>query len=80
MAHARHPDMATTLPPAMAGSRLLGVLPDVRRDILGTLERARREQGDVVRLLTGPPRLRHTTYAIFHPDGVRQAMATEADR
>ena len=72
--------MAHTLPPALSGSRLLGVLPDVRRDILGTLERARREQGDVVRLLTGPPRLRHTTYAIFHPDGVRQAMATEADR
>jgi len=72
--------MAHTLPPALAGSPLLGVLPDVRRDILGTLERARREQGDVVRLLTGPPRLRSTTFAFFHPDGVRQAMATEADR
>jgi cytochrome P450 len=80
VARARHPDMATTLPPAMAGSRLLGVLPDVRRDILGTLERARCEQGDVVRLLAGPPRLRSTVYAIFHPDGVRQAMATDADR
>jgi len=80
MADARHRDMAHTLPPAMDGSRLLGVLPDVRRDILGTLERARREQGDVVRLLAGPPRLRSTIYAIFHPDGVRQAMATEADR
>jgi cytochrome P450 len=72
--------MAHTLPPALAGSPLLGVLPEVRRDILGTLERARRERGDVVRLLTGPPRLRITTYAIFHPDGVRHAMATEADR
>jgi cytochrome P450 len=80
MADARHRDMAHTLPPAMDGSRLLGVLPDVRRDILGTLERARREQGDVVRLLAGPPRLRSTIYAIFHPDGVRQAMGTEADR
>lgn len=72
--------MAHTLPPALAGSPLLGVLPDVRRDILGTLERARREQGDVVRLLTGPPRLRVTTFAFFHPDGVRHAMATEADQ
>ncbi len=72
--------MAHTLPPALAGSPLLGVLRDVRRDILGTLERARREQGDVVRLLVGPPRLRKTTYAFFHPDGVRHAMATEADR
>jgi cytochrome P450 len=72
--------MAHTLPPALAGSPLLGVLPDVRRDILGTLERARREQGDVVRLVAGPPRLRKTTYAFFHPDGVRHAMATDADR
>src|SRR5215217_5462460 len=71
--------MAETLPPVLGGSRLLGVLPDVRRDILGTLERARREQGDVVRLVGGPPRLRKTTYAFFHPDGVRHAMATEAD-
>jgi cytochrome P450 len=72
--------MAHTLPPALGGSPLLGVLRDIRRDILGTLERARREQGDVVRLLAGPPRIRTTTYAFFHPDGVRHAMAAEADR
>jgi cytochrome P450 len=72
--------MAHTLPPALGGSPLVGLLPDIRRDILGTLERARRECGDVVRLLAGPPRLRNTTYAFFHPDGVRHAMATEADR
>jgi cytochrome P450 len=72
--------MATSLPPALTGSRLLGVLPDVRRDILGTLERARRERGDVVRLVAGPPRLRRTIYAFFHPDGIRRALATEADR
>jgi cytochrome P450 len=72
--------MAHTLPPALGGSPLLGVLPEIRRDVLGTFERARREAGDVVRLLVGPPRLRSTTYAFFHPDGVRHAMATEADR
>jgi cytochrome P450 len=72
--------MAHTLPPALGGSSLLGLLPELRRDILGTLERARRERGDVVRLLAGPPRLRNTTFAVFHPDGVRRAMATEADR
>lgn len=59
---------------------MLGVLPDLRRDVLGTFERARREHGDVVRLLAGPPRLQSTTYAFFHPDGIRQVMATEADR
>ena len=72
--------MATTLPPAYAGSPLLGVLPAMRRDTLATLVRARRERGDVVRLLAGPPGMRITTYAFFHPDGVRHAMATEADR
>jgi cytochrome P450 len=72
--------MAHTLPPALGGSPLLGVLPEIRRDVLGTFERARRAAGDVVRLLVGPPRLRSTTYAFFHPDGVRHAMATEADR
>jgi cytochrome P450 len=72
--------MAQTLPPAFTGSPLLGVLPDMRRDALATLERARREHGDVVRLLAGPPGMRNTTYAFFHPDGVRHAIATEADR
>jgi cytochrome P450 len=72
--------MAAILPPTLAGSPLLGLLPDLRRDVLGTLERARRERGDVVRLLAGPPRMQSATYAFFHPDGVRQVMATEADR
>ena len=54
-------------------------MPDLRRDVLGTLERARRERGDVVRLLAGPPRLRNTLFAIFHPDGVRHVLAAEAD-
>jgi cytochrome P450 len=69
-----------TLPPTMSGGPLLGLLPQLRRDVLGTLERARREHGDVVRLLAGPPRMRSASYAVFHPDGVRRVMATEADR
>jgi len=63
----------------MGGDRVLGLLPDMRRDILGTLERARREHGDAVRLLAGPRTLRTTTYALFHPDAVRHVLATEAD-
>jgi hypothetical protein len=44
--------------------------------MLGTLEAARREYGDVVRFRAGPTAL----YAVFHPDGVRRVLATEADR
>jgi cytochrome P450 len=71
---------ATPLPPTMRGGPVLGLLADLRRDVLGTLECARREHGDVVGLLAGPPRLRSITYAVFHPDAVRRVLATEADR
>jgi cytochrome P450 len=71
---------AMALPPAMRGGPALGLLRELRRDVLGTLERARREHGDVVRLLAGPPRMRSTLYAMFHPDAVRRVMAGEADR
>jgi cytochrome P450 len=55
------------------------VLPDLRRDTLGTLERARRECGDAVRLDAGPRGLRSQIHAFFHPDAVRHVMATKAD-
>ena len=70
---------AVSPPPALGGDRVLGLLPDLKRDTLGTLERARREHGDIVCLLAGPPRMRTRSYAIFHPDGVRRVLATEAD-
>jgi cytochrome P450 len=72
--------MARALPPSLPGTPGLGVLPALRRDVLGTLERARRELGDVVRLEAGPPGLRSTIFGLFHPDDVRHAMATEAAR
>jgi cytochrome P450 len=65
-----------TPPPSLSGIR---VLRDVRRDLLGTLERARREHGDLVLLEAGPPGLRSRIHACFHPDAVRHVMATEAD-
>jgi cytochrome P450 len=61
----------------MSGVR---VLRDMKRDTLGTLERARREHGDLVLFEAGPPALRSRITAIFHPDAVRHVMATEADR
>lgn len=69
-----------TAPPSPAGTPGLGVLLPLRRDTLGTLERARRECGDVVRLDAGPRGLRSQIHAFFHPDAVRHLMATEADR
>jgi cytochrome P450 len=65
-----------TPPPSLSGVR---VLRDVKRDILGTLERARRDHGDLVRLEAGPPGLRSRIHVCFHPDGVRHVMATHAD-
>jgi hypothetical protein len=71
--------MTPVPPPSLSGTPGLGVLPDLKRDVLGTIERARRECGDVVRLDMGPPGLRSTLYTIFHPDAVRRVLATEAD-
>jgi cytochrome P450 len=72
--------MARPLPPSLPGTPGLGVLRALRSDTLGTLERARRECGDVVRLEAGPPGLRSTVFAFFHPDDVRHATSTEAAR
>src|SRR4051812_31483162 len=69
-----------TPPPQPRGTAVLGSALHLQRDFLGTLERARRDHGDVVRFVAGPPRLRRTLYALFHPDAVRRVLATEADR
>jgi cytochrome P450 len=69
--------MTPELPPSLSGVR---VLRDMKRDILGTLERARSDHGDVVLLEAGPPGLRSRIQACFHPDAVRYVLATEADR
>jgi cytochrome P450 len=69
-----------TLPPGPSGAPLIGSALDLQRDLLGTLERARHEHGDVVRFLAGPPGLRSELYTFFHPDAVRRVLAGEADR
>jgi cytochrome P450 len=63
-------------PPTPKGAPVLGSALPLQRDMLGTLEAAQREYGDVVRFRAGPTAL----YAVFHPDGVRRVLATEADR
>jgi cytochrome P450 len=63
-------------PPTVSGKRFVGSAIDLRRVPLETMERARRDHGDVVRFVVGPREL----YVVFHPDGVRRVLATEADR
>ncbi|WP_277994314.1 cytochrome P450 [Streptomyces sp. MST-110588] len=62
--------------PGPKGLPLLASMIDLRRDTLGTFERARREHGDVVRLVAGPPGLRSVFYAVFSPAGAQQVLAT----
>jgi cytochrome P450 len=55
------------------------MLPALLRDTPGTLEQLRRDYGDAVRIDAGPPGLRSTSYALFHPDAVHRVLATQAD-
>jgi cytochrome P450 len=63
--------------PVFEGSWLLGSALPLRRDVLGTFGAARARYGDVVRFDAGPPGVRRTFYGAFHPDGVRQVLATD---
>ncbi|MFL6072377.1 MAG: cytochrome P450 [Mycobacteriales bacterium] len=63
--------------PVVQGSWLLGSALPLRRDVLGTFAAARARYGDVVRFDAGPPGMRRTFYGAFHPDGVRQVLATD---
>jgi cytochrome P450 len=74
------PPAAPRTPPTPPGAPILGSALDLQRDVLGAMERARRDHGDVVRFVAGPPGLRTSFYAVFHPDGVRRVLAGEADR
>jgi cytochrome P450 len=64
---------AHRLPPSPPGHRLLGHLPEFRRDMLGFFTRCAREYGDVVAMHLGP-RLVHLA---SHPDFVEQVLVTE---
>ncbi|GIF99954.1 cytochrome P450 [Catellatospora citrea] len=59
-------------PPGPRGVPLLGVLPQLARDPLGTLARARDRYGDVVRL----PVLSGAVYLLAHPDHVERVLVT----
>src|SRR3954469_18203072 len=68
------------MPPTVPGVPFAGSGIDLRRAPLDTMERARRDHGDVVRFVVGPRCAGRELYVVFHPGGVRRVLATEADR
>ncbi|MEW5656632.1 cytochrome P450 [Streptomyces cinereoruber] len=69
---------AGTEAPELAGLPLLGSMFDLKNDSLATFLRARREHGDVVRIIAGPPGIRATVYGVFSAEGAQQVLAGES--
>ena len=65
--------IARTLAAKGPAGLLLGHLAEMRRDPLGLILRAHREQGDVVWLRVGPYRL----LMCYHPDAVQHVLVTK---
>lgn len=70
--------MTAGRPPLVPGSFLLGNAAALRADMLGSLERAFRDHGDVVRFRLGPPRLGREMIFAFHPDAAHRVLAGNA--
>lgn len=64
--------------PRMSGTPLLGPVVELRRDPLAALERARRDHGDVVHVVAGPPGLRMAFHAVFHPDAAHHVLSANS--
>jgi cytochrome P450 len=72
------PLVRPTTIPGPSGKPLLGMVPALRRDLLGTLLENFHRYGDVVAYRLGPRRgphwLRRTVIAVHHPDGVHRVL------
>jgi len=76
--HDRQPDGGDGVP-VVGGSLLFGAARALRRDLLGTFERAMLDHGgEPVRFRIGPPNLGFTAEAVFEPESARQVLATDA--
>jgi len=65
--------------PVVGGSLLLGAAPALRRDLLGTFEKAMLDHGGrPVRFQVGPPMVGFTALAVFEPEAARHVLATDA--
>ncbi|GAC1364346.1 MAG: cytochrome P450 [Actinomycetota bacterium] len=67
------------LAPGPKGAPIIGSALDLKRDILGFMHSNMLRYGDVVRVVAGPPSMRVVVHGVFHPDGVQQVLATNAD-
>jgi cytochrome P450 len=65
---------ATGPAPTAAGLPVIGSLLDLRRDPLGVHLRARRDRGDVVRFVAGPPGLRAVFHAVYSAEAAQQVL------
>jgi cytochrome P450 len=66
--------------PGPRGLPLVGSAIDLLRDFLNTTLDGRREFGDVVRYVAGPPGpMRVVAYGIAHPDGIQHVLASGAE-
>ncbi|HLI57765.1 MAG TPA: cytochrome P450, partial [Actinomycetota bacterium] len=65
--------------PGPRGLPVVGSAIAMKRDLLGFMHRGMLEYGDVVRAVVGPPPIRVSAYGVFHPDGVQQVLAGNAD-
>jgi cytochrome P450 len=64
------PQASPRIAPGPSGHLLSGVLPEVRRDVLGFLTGTQRQYGDVARYRLGPI----TSHLLSHPDAVRHVL------
>ena len=70
--------MATAAPrldvPTLTGWPVVGSLPGLRRNYLGTISRADREVGGLARIVAGPPGWRLTIYSVTSPDLIEEVL------
>ncbi len=65
--------------PTLPGRRLIGTFPGIRRDYLGTIDRADREVGGLTRIVAGPPGWRLTVFSVTSPELIEDVLSRPDD-
>lgn len=71
-------NVQSTTERAQGSSWVLGSANELRRDQLGTYERAMLAHGDMANFRVGPPKVGFEFDAVFHPDGARDVLASRS--